>query len=401
VNAAGAYTYTVVRPAVPTRRRSRGSRDPLVTAGADNATTICSGTTVDLNTLLSGADPGGLWSAGPVVGASGVYTYTVANACNSDVASFTVNVTSAPTAGSDASTTICSGSSIDLNTLLSGADPGGSWSAGPVVSAAGAYTYTVNTPCGSDAATFTIAVTPLLSAGADNAATICSGTTVDLNTLLSGADPGGSWSAGPVVSTSGVYTYTVTNACSNDVSSFTVNVTSTPTAGSDASTSICGGTSIDLNTLLSGADPGGSWSSGPIVSAAGAYTYTVNTACGSDAATFTIAVTPLLSAGADNAATICGASTGWDLNTLPVHGAPIPAASWSGGPVVGARPRGRLSTVAVACRRCLVVHCERHQHTHGWKLTRTPMHLQRHLDRFNTPLQRRRSRLARGAPVRW
>ncbi|MBK8341049.1 MAG: hypothetical protein IPK99_14095 [Flavobacteriales bacterium] len=257
--------------------------------------------------------------------APGTYTvdYTIAGTCNTMV-SANVVILPAANAGSDATLTICSSSApVDLGTLLSGADAGGTWSSGPVVSAAGSYTYTVSNNCGTDVASFTINVTPILSAGTDNSATICDGSTIDLSTLLSGADAGGVWSSGPVVNAAGSYTYTVSNTCGTDVASFTISVTPILSAGADNSATICAGSTIDLSTLLSGADAGGVWSSGPVVSAAGSYTYTVSNACGTDVASFTISVTPILSAGADNSATICAGST---IDLAPLSAARMPVA---------------------------------------------------------------------------
>ncbi|MBK8341048.1 MAG: hypothetical protein IPK99_14090 [Flavobacteriales bacterium] len=333
VSAAGTYTYTVSNGCGTDVASFTVNVTPILSAGADNGATICAGSTIDLSTLLSGADAGGVWSSGPVVSAAGTYTYTVSNGCGTDVASFTISVTAILSAGTDNSATICAGSTIDLSTLLSGADAGGTWSSGPLVSAAGTYTYTVSNGCGTDVASFTIGVTPILSAGTDNSATICAGSTIDLSTLLSGADAGGTWSSGPVVSAAGTYTYTVSNGCGTDVASFAISVTPILSAGTDNSATICAGSTIDLSTLLSGADAGGTWSSGPMVSAAGTYTYTVSNGCGTDVASFTISVTPILSAGADNSATICAGST-IDLSTL-LSGADA-GGTWSSGPVVSA-----------------------------------------------------------------
>jgi len=105
---------------------------------------------------------------------------------------------------------------------------------------------------------------------------ICAGT-LDLNTLLSGADAGGVWdettTSGQFNTTSGVFdvsgltpgtytfTYSVTSCGSTDVSNFSVQVGGGGTAGADNSINLCGGSvpSLNLNTLLVGANPGGTW----------------------------------------------------------------------------------------------------------------------------------------------
>lgn len=177
--------------------------------------------------------------------------------------------------------------------------------------AAGNYNFTVTATddaCpmpGSQNYTYTVVVVEgAFGAGADGSAEICQGGTVDLSTLLTGA-PGGTWSAGPVVSDAGEYTYTVASPCGDDVAVFTVTTLAIPNAGPDAATAICAGTSVDLSTLVSG-DPGGTWSGGgPVVSAAGMYMYTVENSCGSDMAHFVVTVVQAPDAGLDNSTTIC------------------------------------------------------------------------------------------------
>lgn len=367
-----------------------------VSAGPDNTATICNtGGAFDVNTLLGGGvDPGtwaeitvppsGTFTAGTgsfdPSAASGVYTFeytaTAPAPCVDDVAMFTVTVNEEPTAGLDNSADICNtaGSTVNLNTLLSGADGGGSWAettasgafnpatgvltTGGLAAGVYSFTYTVTgaVPCPDDVANFTITVQQEPFAGADNSSVLCNtpGSTLDMNTLLAGADAGGAWvettASGAFNVVTGVFdasgltpgaysfTYTVTGIapCVDDVSNFTITVTDLPTAGLDNSTDICNsaGSSVNLNTLLSGADPG-TWSevtasgsfnpaTGVLTTgglAAGVYTFNYNVAaagpCPGDVAVFTVTVAQEVNAGADNSTSICNlAGSTVDLNTL-------------------------------------------------------------------------------------
>lgn len=185
------------------------------------------------------------------------------------------------------STTICEGTCIDFtntSTFIAGATF--SWDFGNTLTStdenptnicypnAGTYTVvlTVTDANGTDTETKTnyIVVNPIVSAGSDNAANLCNNTSINLNTLLSGADSGGTWAettgtpsgqftAGTGIFdanglTPGVYTfdYTVNGLapCGNDVSTFTITVD--PCTGPSAiisasSTNICAGQSIIFN----------------------------------------------------------------------------------------------------------------------------------------------------------
>ncbi|MCH2233440.1 MAG: hypothetical protein MK078_04225, partial [Crocinitomicaceae bacterium] len=254
-------------------------------AGPDDATTIlCNtpGSTIDVNSLLVGADPGGYWeettvpaSGGfdPSTGifdadgvAGGVYTVHYVAVplppCDNDTAVMTITVNPMPIAGPDNTASLCNttGTTLDLNTLLSGADAGGTWAetsgSGAFTPgtgvfdasglAAGDYTFTYTVtavaPCVDDVADFTITVEEEVTAGLDNTASLCNtaGTTLDLNTLLSGADTGGTWAetsgSGSFTPGTGVFdasglaagdytfTYTVTAVapCADDVADFTI-----------------------------------------------------------------------------------------------------------------------------------------------------------------------------------
>ncbi|MDP5078207.1 MAG: gliding motility-associated C-terminal domain-containing protein, partial [Nonlabens sp.] len=136
----------------------------MTTAGTDATLALCSDNApVDLFTLLGSADAGGTWSPAlpsgsgvfnPATDASGTYTYTVSNTCNTDTAQVVVTVTQAPNAGANATATVCVvDGTFDLRTLLGGTpDSTGTWSPmltsgtnvfDPAQDMAGAYTYTV------------------------------------------------------------------------------------------------------------------------------------------------------------------------------------------------------------------------------------------------------------------
>ncbi|GEM_PF-1248457 len=227
-----------------------------------------------------------------------------------------VTIYESPDAGSPNTTAIVScndDNSIDLFNGLDGTqDTGGTWqdddTTGAItgntldatVLAAGTYSFTyevtANAPCVDDSTTITITIEEPQSAGSDATLDICStDSIVDLFSLIGSADTGGSWSPAltsgngdfdPVVDVSGIYTYTITNACSTVSSEVTVTVIDAPNAGQDTSLAACVGDGItDLFTLLgTDAQIGGTWSpalsSGtgvfdPSIDASGTYTYTV------------------------------------------------------------------------------------------------------------------------------
>ncbi len=308
-------------------------------AGIGHNITVCAGTEVDLDTLITGAAAGGSWSNGTALvtaNTTGSYTYTVSNDCGSEQTTVTISVTDPPSAGTATNLTVCAGSTLDLNSLLNGEDQGGTWSNGSntiVADSTNSYTYTVSNGCGSAATTVTVGVTQLLSAGTGSSTTVCPGTILDLDSLLSGADQGGTWNGGSnliVATTTAAYTYSIANGCGSDQATVNVNVSALPTAGADATTTLCPGGTVDLAGLMSG-DQGGSYSAGPVVSIAGTYSYILNTACGSDTATFTILLGVAPNAGQDAAAVLCEGQS-IDLNTL-LNGANA-SGVWSDGPEV-------------------------------------------------------------------
>ena len=321
--AAGTYSFVYVLSAPPCLNDTANISvivEQEVFAGNDSTVSACNvtGTILNLATLLSGADTGGIWSetsssgtfnpgtatfnTGGLAAGAYTFTYTVPGniGCLPDQADFTVNVLQSQTAGLDNTISTCNiaGSSINLSTLLSGADPGGTWAeitasgtfnSGTAIFSTGGLTagtynfvYVLSAPpCINDTANISVVVEQEVFAGNDSIVSSCNvtGTFVNLTTLLSGADAGGVWAETTVSGafnagtatlntgglTAGAYTFTYTvpgNAgCLSDQADFTVNVSQSQTAGLDSTISACNitGSTLNLLTLLNGADPGGTW----------------------------------------------------------------------------------------------------------------------------------------------
>lgn len=316
--------------------------NPLPAAGSiAGAGVVCEGATV----ALTASAPGGSWSisSGAATVSGGVVTgtlagtatvsYTVNNACGTDVAVHTITVNPAPVAGSITGTTaVCEGATATLTASV----PGGVWSttAGASVSAgvvtgvvAGTATisYAVTNSCGTAVATRNMTVNPLPVAGSiTGAGAVCIGAAE----ALSSSEPDGLWSvAGSLasVSSTGLVTglsagtaaisYTVTNGCGMDVAIHTIAVVAPPTSGA---LSGAAGVCVNATETLVASIAGGTWSvsnsnatvAGGVVTgiAAGniSISYTVSNLCGTDVTVHDMAVNPLPEAGIiSGAATLC------------------------------------------------------------------------------------------------
>ncbi len=150
-------------------------------AGTDGTLSLCTDdATVNLVNSLGGTPQnGGTWSPplnsgsnifDPSEDATGVYTYTVGDACASDSATVTVTLNTPPNAGSNGSVTLCSTDpAIDLTSSLGDAfDNNGTWSPAltsgtgvfdPAEDNAGSYVYTVAGQGNCDDASATVTVT--------------------------------------------------------------------------------------------------------------------------------------------------------------------------------------------------------------------------------------------------
>jgi gliding motility-associated-like protein len=338
----GIYTYTVtgITPCPDSMATVTVTITPGPEAGNNSTFSICANSVpYDLFTLLGpNAQAGGTWTNpsnavvsntfNPATDIAGDYTYTLTgtNPCDNDHAVITIITTPIPNAGTDSSPTICTNAgSVDLFTYLGGTpQTGGVWtnSGGttisnifdPTVNTSGVYTYTVTGGFGCSPASANITVIVLQSpiAGADGALPTCPNiTSLDLNTGLDGTQGSGTWNdddaTGALVnnifnpSTVGVgtyhFTYTVgggTAPCLSDTALVIVTVNPLPNAGNAVTISpVCTSVgTVDLNALLTGQDPGGTWTdvnsiavTSPIdisnfAEGSYTYTYTVSNACG-------------------------------------------------------------------------------------------------------------------------
>ncbi len=384
----GTYTYTVAGtpPCLALSASVQVVRVIAPNAGVNGNITVCSTNgPFDLLTVLGGGPSGsGQWTNAanePVSGtfipgttAPGTYTYVVTGTapCINDTALATVVVNQAPSAGSNANTTVCSSAApFDLVGILNGIpNGGGTWTGPgglphpgtfiPGTSQPGGYTYLVpgQTPCLDASAVVVVNVNIQPDAGLDASFERCStDPPVDLFTILGGTpNAGGTW-MGPGGPSSGVfipstgqpgdYVYTVigTSPCPNASATVNATVNLAPNAGTSGTLTVCTDqATVDLFEGLGGdPDLNGTWNDddgtgqqssqffSPLGLPPGNYdfTYTVPGIgeCGDDQATVQVTTVAGLDAGSNGSQTVCGTNTQVNLfNGL--GGAPQQGGQW-------------------------------------------------------------------------
>lgn len=186
---AGTYTYTIPQTAVCASVSAAVTITLLEQpfAGNNAAIDLCTNSeTVDLFTILGGTpNAGGTWSPSmasgngvfnPSVDTAGTYTYTLEGfgICESDSATVTVNVNTAPVTGTDSAITVCANDVFfDLFPLLGpGVDTNGTWSGpstvtngntgtfDPFTNTPGIYTYSIagTGNCNDSSASVTVTI---------------------------------------------------------------------------------------------------------------------------------------------------------------------------------------------------------------------------------------------------
>jgi len=193
-------------------------------------TPLCQSSTLEIVTITGTtggtftATPSGLFinpfsgEINPSQSLPGTYTISYNIPAGVDPAfSTTTNVTilEQPNAGNDGSVTVCETSTevIDLFSLISGEQPGGTWTRvtgtggtfsavlGTFTPAIGAtissfhYTIVATFPCTWDTSVATVNITSQPNAGIDGVLSVCSSnSTIDLNSIIAGEQTGGVWS---------------------------------------------------------------------------------------------------------------------------------------------------------------------------------------------------------------
>jgi gliding motility-associated-like protein len=391
------YTVTGTSPCTDAASTVTVIVNPLPNPGtAVTIPPVCTSVgTVDLNTLITGQDAGGIWSVPTPVDissfAAGTYTYTysITNSCGTDTTDvqFTVLPNPVLTTTNIANTAACIGTdavvnlsgmvdgTYTLNYSLTGSNILANQTVTVTISGTtGSFTIpAANLPnTGTTTITFntildttstcqvtlaniiaTITVSPLVQIDNTNIAvsSICLGSdaVVDITnaanlpdgvyqfdyTIPTGTPATGNSGnvtiaggigqftvPGTVFTTAGNYTITIngitiTSGCSNtsEDANITFAVVTPLTAGTAvAAPSVCNSVgTIDLDTLLTGQDAGGTWSTpSPIDISAFAsgtytYTYTVANACGTDTedVQFIILANPILASSNVTNATAC------------------------------------------------------------------------------------------------
>lgn len=303
---------------------------------AGNATSICPGGSVTLTAAPSSGYTYS-WSSSPVGFTSTAQTVVVSPTVTTvyqvsinngscgvyGIASYTVTVNPAPTTPTitaNGPTTFCTGGSV---TLTSSVATSYLWSTGATtqaitVNTSGTYSVVVSNAsgCTAGSAATTVTVNPNPSTPvvtASGPVSFCSGGTV---TLSSSSATNNVWSTGAttqsiVVSTSGTYSVTVSNASGCTAASAATTVTvnpnpAVPTVAANGPLTFCAGDSV---VLTSSSAFNNVWSTGDttqsiIVTTSGSYFVTVHNSfgCTAQSATTTVNVnanpsTPTISAG--------------------------------------------------------------------------------------------------------
>lgn len=337
---------------------------PVISMGSNS--TLCDNGSA---TLLNALPLGGSWN-GPFTSTAGVfdpaqsgagsfqifYSITDANNCTS-IDSTTVNVNASPNAAINPQPIICAGSSP---VLLSGINPGGTWSGGPYISAVGSFdpaitgagqfpvTHTLVSGTCSSSTTQNILVSASPNPTLTPVNPLC---TSDTPIQLTAVTPGGTFSGGAYVTATGIFDPAIAGAGTHMVqynvnlgscsafSNMAILVNAAPTPSIAPTLSFC---SADPVQNLAATPAGGVYSGNPFVTINGLFYPTL-----SGAGTFPVIYT--VSNGAGCSATVQSSiivnsspDASFSVPSTPLCSSdgiialnPVsPGGTWSGGPYI-------------------------------------------------------------------
>ena len=240
--------------------------------GVDKTMSICQGNTADLTTQFTTTGLTTNWTlngtavANPsVVTTGGLYQLIAVNGDGcSDTALVTLTVNSKPALGADKSIAVCAGNALSLTTEFTTTGLINSWTNNGLavnnpgaITTAGIYQLIASSSAGcKDTANVTITVSSKPNLGADKAAVICSGNTINLATQFITTGLTSNWTInGAAVTTpatvnrSGIYQLIATNSSGcMDTALFRLTVDSSLSLGADKIVSFCTGGSVNLTS---------------------------------------------------------------------------------------------------------------------------------------------------------
>gem|GEM_PF-1849438 len=283
-DASATRTITVTAP--PSAGVLSGNQNLCVGATASFSSTSTGGSWSSSNTTVATVNAtSGLVSAQSAGTTTITYTVTGSGGCSDATATRTITVTAPPSAGTlSGNQNLCVGATANFSSTSTG----GAWSSSNttvatvnatsgLVSALSAgtaiisYTVTGSGGCPDAIATRTVNVTATLSAGIlSGNQNLCSGTTAQFSSTISGGSWSSSNSSVAAVNATGLVsalaagtatiTYTVTGSggCSDATATRTITVTTPPSAGTlNGNQNLCVGATANFSST----SLGGTWSS--------------------------------------------------------------------------------------------------------------------------------------------
>ncbi|OWY25621.1 PKD domain-containing protein [Sphingobacteriales bacterium UPWRP_1] len=341
---------------------------PVIELGAN--LTVCEGTTVPLNAAPTNATVTGpvtyQWQNGSATAifsaaTAGVYSVSVSNSCGTASDNITITNDFPPVVDFGGNVSLCPGETLTLdatvpNGLYLWQD--GSTAATFTVSAPGNYWVEVSNLCGVVFEDITVSYSDLPDVDLGPDATLCPGQTLTLNANTTGATAylwqNGSLSATFTANAPGTYWVQISNSCSTQTDSITIDYGIDPAIDLGADVALCEGETVSFAIAIPDAQATYLWNNGSTLpdftaTAAGTYWASISNQCGTVADTVAVNITPLPVVNLGNDANLCpGESLVLDAATAGATGY-----VWNNGsitPSVSVNTAGTYSvTVTTAC----------------------------------------------------